>query len=67
MNLMVRRLIVVVGIMLVMATAALGQNTSTGKPYTLKPEDVLRIQVFNQQQIAADVPVGDDGNIAAFL
>jgi polysaccharide export outer membrane protein len=65
MNLMVRRLIVVVGIMLVMATAALGQNTSTGKPYTLKPEDVLRIQVFNQQQIAADVPVGDDGNIAA--
>jgi len=65
MNLMVRRFIVVVGIMLVMVAAALGQNTATGKPYTLKPEDVLRIQVFNQQQIAADVPVGDDGNIAA--
>ena len=48
-----------------MVAAALGQNTATGKPYTLKPEDVLRIQVFNQQQIAADVPVGDDGNIAA--
>jgi polysaccharide export outer membrane protein len=65
MNMMVRRLLVVVGIMLVMVATALGQNTATGKPYTLKPEDVLRIQVFNQQQIAADVPVGDDGNIAA--
>jgi polysaccharide export outer membrane protein len=65
MNMMVRRLLVVVGIMLVMVATALGQNTATGNPYTLKPEDVLRIQVFNQQQIAADVPVGDDGNIAA--
>lgn len=62
---LMRRLIVIVGVVMALATASFGQNTTTSKQYTLKPEDVLRIQVFNQQQIAADVPVGEDGNIAA--
>lgn len=35
------------------------------KTYRLKPEDVIRIQVFNQQQIGADVPVGIDGYVGA--
>lgn len=65
MNLMVRRLVVLIGVCMALATAVCAQNSTTAKPYTLKPEDVLRIQVFNQQQIAADVPVGEDGNIAA--
>lgn len=33
--------------------------------YTLRADDVLRIQVFNQPQIQADVPVSRDGTIAA--
>ena len=65
MNSMLRKLVVLVGASMVLATASFAQNSSTAKPYTLKPEDVIRIQVFNQQQIGADVPVGEDGNIAA--
>ncbi len=33
--------------------------------YRLQPEDVIRIQVYNEQDILADVPVGRDGNISA--
>ncbi len=33
--------------------------------YRLQPEDVIRIQIYNDQQIAALVPVGRDGNISA--
>jgi polysaccharide export outer membrane protein len=40
-----------------------GQTQSS--PYKLRPEDVLRIQVFGQNQISADVPVGIDGSVSA--
>lgn len=33
--------------------------------YKLQPEDVLRIQIYNDQQVLAELPVGDDGNISA--
>ncbi len=33
--------------------------------YRLQPEDVVRIKVFNQQQIDAEIPVGVDGMISA--
>lgn len=33
--------------------------------YRLQPEDVIRIQVYNQQDIIAVLPVGPDGNISA--
>ncbi len=33
--------------------------------YRLKPEDVLRIQVYGEQQINALIPIGRDGNISA--
>lgn len=36
-----------------------------GEVYKIKPEDVLRIQVFNHQEILADVPVGEDGRVSA--
>jgi protein involved in polysaccharide export with SLBB domain len=65
MNFVLKRLVVIMGVAFALATASFAQNSATAKPYTLKPEDVIRIQVFNQQQIAADVPVGEDGNIAA--
>lgn len=45
--------------------AASSENTSTTEAYKLKPEDVLRVQVYNQIQIASDVPVGIDGMISA--
>lgn len=65
MNLAMRRLAIMMGVVLALASASFAQNSTTTKPYTLKPEDVLRVQVFNQLQISADVPVGEDGNIAA--
>ncbi|MCH8978085.1 MAG: polysaccharide export protein [Armatimonadetes bacterium] len=33
--------------------------------YRLQPEDVIRIQVYNEQDILAVLPVGRDGNISA--
>lgn len=33
--------------------------------YRLQPDDIIRIQVYNQQDILAVVPVGPDGNIVA--
>lgn len=33
--------------------------------YRIQPEDVLRIQVLNEPQLQAEVPVGKDGNISA--
>ena len=47
-------------LLLVAAFAVAQQGT-----YRLQPEDVLRIQVYNQQDIMAVVPVGPDGNISA--
>ena len=41
------------------------QSAFDEKAYKLKPEDVIRIQVFNQQQIGADIPVGIDGYVGA--
>lgn len=38
---------------------------ATSATYRLRPEDILRIQVFNQPQISAELPVGRDGNISA--
>ncbi len=36
-----------------------------GSTYRLQPEDVVRIQIYNQQDIIAVLPVGPDGNISA--
>ena len=49
----------------VLASAAMAQSAFDEKAYKLKPEDVIRIQVFNQQQIGADIPVGIDGYVGA--
>lgn len=38
------------------------QDQST---YKLRAEDILRIQIYNEPQVNAEVPVGQDGNIAA--
>lgn len=40
---------------------ALGQGTT----YRLQPEDVLRIQIYNEAQVNSIVPIGKDGNISA--
>jgi polysaccharide export outer membrane protein len=52
--------------LLVLLICAIGASqTLLRHPYLLKPEDVLRIQVFGQSQITADVPVGIDGTVSA--
>ncbi|MCH7904380.1 MAG: polysaccharide biosynthesis/export family protein [Armatimonadetes bacterium] len=33
--------------------------------YRLQPEDVIRIQVYNEQDITAVLPIGRDGNVSA--
>jgi polysaccharide export outer membrane protein len=55
---------VCLAILLVLSTLSLAQYPQKG-PYRLRPEDVLRIQVFGQSQIMADVPVGIDGSVSA--
>jgi len=50
------------GLLTLLASYAFGQTAET---YRLMPEDVIRIQVYDEQQILAVVPVGKDGNISA--
>ncbi|MBS1721305.1 MAG: polysaccharide biosynthesis/export family protein [Armatimonadetes bacterium] len=56
-------------VLLAVMIAALGFSQSTASVqsdlYTLQPEDVIRIQVYNDQQIAVEVPVGPDGFVSA--
>jgi polysaccharide biosynthesis/export protein len=59
------RIFAVLIIVLTLISGVAAQARSGEKVYRLKPEDILNIQVFGQQQIAAQVPVGEDGYIAA--
>jgi polysaccharide biosynthesis/export protein len=38
---------------------------STEPPYRLQPEDIIRVQIYNEPQVNADIPIGRDGNISA--
>lgn len=52
--------------MMIVATFALAMNVfAQDGTYRLKPDDILRIQVYNEAQIQALTPVGRDGNISA--
>jgi polysaccharide export outer membrane protein len=53
---------IILGILLMALSLAAFAQTASRR---LRPEDVLRIQVFNQQQIVADVPVDASGNVTA--
>ena len=59
------KIIIWVSLLGILASVSFAQGSFDEKTYKLKPEDVLRIQVFNQQQIGADIPVGIDGYIGA--
>ena len=59
------KIIIWVSLLGLVTSAAFAQGTFDEKAYKLKPEDIIRIQVFNQQQIGADIPVGVDGYIGA--
>lgn len=49
---------------LVCCVCALAQD-ATDKTYRIHVDDVLRIQLYGEQQVNVDVPVGQDGNIVA--
>lgn len=51
-----------VGVLLALLASALFAQEGA---YRLQPEDVIRIQVYNEQDITALLPVGRDGNISA--
>ncbi len=46
-------------------TVAFAQAPSSSDTYRLRPEDALRVQVYNHPEILADIPVGKDGNVSA--
>jgi len=50
------------GMVLLLATVFAGAQSPT---YRLAPEDVIRIQIYNEGQVAATLTVGADGNITA--
>ena len=50
------------GVLLAVLASTLFAQEGT---YRLQPEDVIRIQVYNEQDITAVLPVGRDGNISA--
>lgn len=56
------RLFWIIGLVAMCLNAAFAQAE---EPYRLMPEDVLRVQVYDENQIIAVVPVGKDGNISA--
>ena len=59
-----KRFSIVIGLLFVLL-ASLNAQAQRVTVYRLKVDDLLRIQVFNQQQIQADVPIGKDGLVSA--
>ncbi len=45
--------------------ALFSASAAQDKTYRLQPEDILRVQVYNEPQIDAQLPIGEDGNISA--
>lgn len=50
-------------LLLVLTLTAWSQTAQS--TYRLKPEDVIRIQVYNEPQASVEIPIGSDGNISA--
>jgi len=55
----------ILGILILFVACAISFAQGTQSTYRLQPEDVLRIQVYKEQDLFAEVPVGKDGNISA--
>jgi polysaccharide export outer membrane protein len=62
MNKAIYRLAIGVLLATVACVCALGQ---TPEPYRLSPDDVVRIQIYNESQVSAEVPIGKDGTLTA--
>ncbi len=52
----------IVGMLALLVNAVMAQASEV---YRLQPEDVVRIQVLDEQQIVAVLPIGKDGNLSA--
>ncbi len=52
-------------LVLVAALPGLAQPQKQSAPYRMKPEDIIRLQVFDETQIAAELVITPDGNITA--
>ncbi|HWA84091.1 MAG TPA: polysaccharide biosynthesis/export family protein, partial [Fimbriimonadaceae bacterium] len=51
-------------VFLLLSMAAFGQS-SNSKVYRIRPDDILRIQVYGEAQVNVEIPVGEDGSISA--
>lgn len=55
------KILVIGALFAILAAFGLAQEPT----YRLQPEDVIRVQVYGEQQINATIPIGRDGNISA--
>lgn len=44
---------------------AFAQQATSNDTYLLSPEDIVRIQIYQEQQVNADIPIGKDGYLSA--
>jgi polysaccharide biosynthesis/export protein len=53
--------------LMVLCAVVLGQTgqTTPVEQYRLYPDDVLRVQIYNEPQVNAEVPIGKDGTFTA--
>lgn len=52
----------IVGLFALLVNLSVAQ---TQEAYRLQPEDIIRIQVYEENQIQAVIPIGKDGNVSA--
>ncbi len=55
----------ILGILILLLSCAISFAQGTEATYRLRPEDVIRVQVYKEQELSAEIPVGRDGNISA--
>lgn len=63
MNKAIARLAIGMFALLVACVCAFGQTPP--EPYKLRPDDIVRIQIYNEPQVNAEVPIGKDGSLTA--
>jgi polysaccharide biosynthesis/export protein len=63
MKIAMARLVIGMFVLLVLGVAAFAQTPP--EPYRLRPDDIVRIQIYNEPQVNAEVPVGKDGTLTA--
>jgi polysaccharide export outer membrane protein len=62
MNTAIARLAIGICALLILCVAAIAQAPEA---YKLRPDDIVRIQIYNEPQVNAEAPIGKDGTLTA--